>query len=111
MDKPRDPASLRKQKIRRIGMISAGVAALAAVSVAVAMIDPAAYAVERESVWTEKVQRGTFVRQVRGPAARFDGHTLRHPVTPHERPDLGARVPDPAPPQLAALRVLHPRRA
>lgn len=67
MDKPRDPASLRKQKIRRIGLIAAGIAALAAVSVAVAMIDPAAYAVERESVWTESVERGTFVRQVRGP--------------------------------------------
>ncbi len=67
MDKPRDPASLRKQKIRRIGLISAGVAALAVVTVVVANIDPAAYAVEKESVWTEAVQRGTFVRQVRGP--------------------------------------------
>jgi HlyD family secretion protein len=67
MDKPRDPAVLRKKKIRRIGMIAAGVLALTAVTVAVAKMEPAAYAVEKESVWTESVQHGTFVRQVRGP--------------------------------------------
>lgn len=67
MDKPRDPAVLRKKKIRRIGLIAAAAVALAAVTVAVAKMEPAAYAVEKESVWTEPVQHGTFVRQVRGP--------------------------------------------
>lgn len=67
MDKPRDPAELRKRKIRRLALGSAGVAAVAAVSVAVANLEPAALAVEKESVWSETVQRGTFYRQVRGP--------------------------------------------
>jgi HlyD family secretion protein len=67
MDKPRDPAVLRKRKIRRLALGTAGVAAVAAVSVAVANLEPAALAVEKESVWSETVQRGTFYRQVRGP--------------------------------------------
>jgi len=67
MDKPRDPADLRKRKIRRILLAVAGAVAVAVVSVAVANLEPAALAVEKESVWSETVQRGTFVRQVRGP--------------------------------------------
>jgi HlyD family secretion protein len=67
MDKPRDPAVLRKRKIRRLALGTAGAAAVAAVSVAVANLEPAALAVEKESVWSETVQRGTFYRQVRGP--------------------------------------------
>jgi HlyD family secretion protein len=67
MDKPRDPADLKKRKIRRILLAAAGVVALAIVSVAVANLEPAALAVEEESVWTDVVERGTFVRQVRGP--------------------------------------------
>jgi HlyD family secretion protein len=67
MDKPRDPAVLRKRKIRRLALGTAGAAAVAAVSVAVANLEPAALAVEKESVWSETVQRGTFHRQVRGP--------------------------------------------
>ena len=67
MDKPRDPAVLRKRKIRRLALGTAGAAAVAAVSVAVANLEPAALGVEKESVWSETVQRGTFHRQVRGP--------------------------------------------
>ena len=67
MDKPRDPADLRKRKIRRILLAAAGVVAVTAVSVAVANLEPAALAVEDESVWKGTVERGTFVRQVRGP--------------------------------------------
>lgn len=67
MDRPRDPAELKKRKIRRILLAAAGVVALAVVGVAVANLEPAALAVEEESVWTDVVERGTFVRQVRGP--------------------------------------------
>lgn len=67
MDKPRDPSVVRKKKHRRIALIVAGVIALAVVSVAVANLEQAALAVEKESVWDEVVKRGTFVRQVRGP--------------------------------------------
>jgi HlyD family secretion protein len=69
MDKPRDPAVLKKKKVRRIALVAAGVVALAVVSVAVANLDQAALGVEKESVWDEVVKRGTFVRQVRGPGS------------------------------------------
>lgn len=67
MDKPRDPSVLRKKKIRRGVLIGAGVVAAAVVTVAVANLEPAALAVDRQEVWDETVQRGTFVRRVRGP--------------------------------------------
>ncbi|MEM7050458.1 MAG: HlyD family efflux transporter periplasmic adaptor subunit [Acidobacteriota bacterium] len=67
MDKPRDPSVLRKKKIRRVALLVAGVLVLVAVSAAVANLEPAARVVDKDSVWDDTVQRGTFVRQVRGP--------------------------------------------
>lgn len=67
MDQPRDPSILRKKKIRRYALIGAALIVLLAVSAAVANLEPAARVVEKESVWDETVQRGTFVREVRGP--------------------------------------------
>lgn len=67
MDKPRDPAVLRKKKIQRYALIGVAAVALTVVTVVVARLEPAALAVEKEAVWSETVQRGTFVRQVRGP--------------------------------------------
>lgn len=67
MDKARDPAIKRKKKIRRIVLAVAGVTALLALSVAIYSLEPAAYPVEREAIWTDTVERGEMVRRVRGP--------------------------------------------
>lgn len=67
MDKARDPSIKKKKKIRRIALAVAAAVALLAVSVAIYSLEPAAYPVEREAIWTDVVQRGDMVRKVRGP--------------------------------------------
>jgi len=67
MDKPRDPAALRKRKIRRIALAGVGLVALALVTAGIYSMEPAALGVEKESVWVDSVKRGTMLREVRGP--------------------------------------------
>lgn len=67
MDKARDPSIKRKKKIRRIALGVIGAAAILAISVAIYSLEPAAYPVEREAIWTGTVERGEMVRRVRGP--------------------------------------------
>lgn len=62
MDIPRPPARKRSRWI--LGGI--GLVAIVAVTVAVSRLEPAAPRVDA-GVWLDTVQRGTFVRQVRGP--------------------------------------------
>ena len=58
---------LKKQKIRRQILWSvAGVALLAALTVFVMRLKPAAPTVDRSTVWTDTVKRGNMIRQVRG---------------------------------------------
>jgi multidrug efflux pump subunit AcrA (membrane-fusion protein) len=58
------------QKRRRQTMIVAAVAlVLAAASIGVYRLKPAAPAVERATVWTDAVKRGPMLRQVRGPGS------------------------------------------
>ncbi len=64
MDVPRNPAPRRR---RRWIFAGVGVAALALITVAVSRLEPAAPTVDRAAIWTDTVQRGTMVRQVRGP--------------------------------------------
>lgn len=56
-----------KRRRRRIlyGAITA--AALVLVTLGISSLEPAAMSVSRQSVWVGKVERGTMVRQVRGP--------------------------------------------
>jgi len=67
MDRVRDPAIKRKKQIRRILLAVAGAVALTVITFAIYSLEPAAYPVEREAVWTDTVKRGEMVRQVRGP--------------------------------------------
>jgi HlyD family secretion protein len=67
MDKVRDPAILRQKRRRQLALAAAGVVALLAVTAAIYSLEPAALPVEREKVWTDTVERGEMVRQVRGP--------------------------------------------
>jgi multidrug resistance efflux pump len=64
MDIPRDDTGRQR---RRYALIGLGVAALAAVTFFVANLEPAAPSVERDVLLFGDVQRGSFVRQVRGP--------------------------------------------
>lgn len=67
MDKVRDPAIMRKKKIRRIALGALGAVAILAISVAIYSLEPAAYPVKKEAIWTGVVERGEMVRRVRGP--------------------------------------------
>jgi HlyD family secretion protein len=58
---------LKAKKVRRrIAGAVVGLAVLAAVTVVVLRLKPAAPSVERSTVWTDTVKRGPMVRQVRG---------------------------------------------
>jgi HlyD family secretion protein len=66
MDVKRDPAILRKKRIRQIGLLGVGVIAIVAISVAVMRLQPAAPSVPAGTVWVGAVQRGSFTREVHG---------------------------------------------
>lgn len=63
MDIKREPQKNRKRYI----LAGVGIATLAVVTVALANLDPAAPTVDRATIWTDSVVRGTMLRQVRGP--------------------------------------------
>jgi HlyD family secretion protein len=67
MDKTRDPAIKRRKQLRRIALGAVGLAAILAVTVAIYSMEPAAYPVDRQAIWTGVVERGEMVRKVRGP--------------------------------------------
>jgi HlyD family secretion protein len=65
MDIARPDQSKAKRK-KRIRLIAAGVLVLAAITVILARLKPAAPTVERNLVWIDTVKRGQMLRQVRG---------------------------------------------
>jgi len=67
MDVPRDESYAKKKRLKRILMAAGGIAVLALGTVWIMTLKPPARPVERETVWTDTVQRGEMVRQVRGP--------------------------------------------
>jgi len=66
MDVQRDPAILKKKKIRRMVLAAVGLMVLAAASVYVAGLEPAAPTVASSAVYFGTVKRGPMVREVRG---------------------------------------------
>jgi HlyD family secretion protein len=66
MDVQRDPAILKRKKLRRSLLAVAGVAVIIAVSVAVSQLEPAAPSVPQSTVYFGVVKRGPMVREVRG---------------------------------------------
>jgi len=92
MDLPRTDFKQQQTRKRRI-LIGVGLAALAATTLALAGLKPAAPEVERGAVWVDTVKRGELLRQVRGPgtlvpkeirwiAAESDGRVERVLVKP-----------------------------
>ena len=66
VDIARDPAILRRKRLRRAIYGIIGVIALAAISVALARMQPAAPPVDRATLLIDSVKRGSLVREVRG---------------------------------------------
>ena len=64
MDKPRADQTHRRRK--RWLIVSGIVLALAAGTLALARLKPAAPTIDRSLVWIDTVKRGLFLRQVRG---------------------------------------------
>ena len=58
-----------QQRRRQIVLFGVGAAVVAAVSIGVMRLKPAAPSVERGTVWTDVVKRGSMLRQVRGPGS------------------------------------------
>ena len=66
MDIKRDDLKTKKRR-RQILLGLVGTAALLAVGVGVAKLEPAAPSVDRSSLWLDTVKRGEMLREVRGP--------------------------------------------
>jgi HlyD family secretion protein len=60
------PEFKRQKRRRQIAWLAAGSVLLVAVTVGVSRLKPAAPEVERSTVWTDTVKRGSMLRQVRG---------------------------------------------
>lgn len=63
MDLPREPST----NYRRYVYIGLAVVVLPTAALAVARLEPAAPEVDRAALWTDAVQRGEMVREIRGP--------------------------------------------
>src|SRR5688500_2752994 len=66
VDIKRDPAILKKKRMRQMAFATVGVIAIVIVTIGVAKLKPAAPEVERSTVWIDVVKRGPMTRQVRG---------------------------------------------
>lgn len=61
------PELKRRRRIKRLIWIAVAAVTLVILVVAVARLEPAAPRVDRATVWTDTVERGEMLRQVRGP--------------------------------------------
>jgi HlyD family secretion protein len=84
-DIARDPAILKRRRLRRIGYGVIGVFVLIGVSIALARMEPAAPTVERGTVLEDTVKRGSIVRQVRGLGTLVPEDTRWIPATTQGR--------------------------
>jgi len=80
-DLPRDPAFLKRRRLRRLAYGGAATVVLAAVSMAVARMEPAPPSVDGDTLLRDTVKRGSFTRQVRGPGTLVPEDTRWLPAT------------------------------
>jgi len=66
VDIKRDPAILKKKRMRQSALAVVGVVALILVTIGVSKLKPAAPEVDRSTVWIDVVKRGPMTRAVRG---------------------------------------------
>jgi HlyD family secretion protein len=60
------PSNARAKKIKRIVYVSVAVLVIAAITLGLSRLRPAAPSVDRGTVWTDAVKRGPMLREVRG---------------------------------------------
>ena len=60
------PSNIRRKRIRQGILIGIGLVVIAAVSVGLSRLQPAAPSVEAATLWPDTVKRGPMVLQVRG---------------------------------------------
>jgi len=84
-DIARDPAILRRKRFRQAALGAVVLVILAAVSVQLARMEPAAPSVERTTVLEDTVKRGSIVRQVRGVGTLVPEDTRWLPATTEGR--------------------------
>jgi HlyD family secretion protein len=84
---------VQRKRRRRAILALAGAAAIALITLGLSKLKPAAPTVDRQTVWIDKVQRGSMLRQVRGSGtlvpeeirwitANVDGRVERIPTLP-----------------------------
>src|SRR3970282_174857 len=83
----RDPAILKRKKLRHALYAAIGALVVIAVSIALARMEPAAPSVERATVLEDTVKRGSLVRQVRGLGTLVPEDTRWLPATTDGRVD------------------------
>jgi HlyD family secretion protein len=81
MDVARDPAILRRKRLRQIAFGVIALVVIVLVSVALARMEPAAPTVDRATLLLDTVKRGSFVRQVRGLGTLVPEDTRWLPAT------------------------------
>src|SRR5215510_10069298 len=65
-DIARDPAILKRKRLRQAGYAAVAALIVIGVTIALARMEPAAPTVERVTVLVDTVKRGSIIRQVRG---------------------------------------------
>jgi HlyD family secretion protein len=65
MDIPRPDASRRRRR-KRLLQVAVGLSTLAAITIALSRLEPAAPSIDKAQIWTDTVKRGDMLRQVRG---------------------------------------------
>jgi HlyD family secretion protein len=84
-DIARDPAFLKRRRLRRIGYaVVAGIVVIA-VTIALAKMEPAAPSVDEGTLLTDVVKRGSFTRTVRGNGTLVPEDTRWLPATTNGR--------------------------
>jgi HlyD family secretion protein len=84
-DIARDPAFLKRRRLRRIGYgVVAGIVVIA-VTIALARMEPAAPSVDEGTLLTDVVKRGSFTRTVRGNGTLVPEDTRWLPATTNGR--------------------------
>ena len=81
MDQARDPAILRRKRMRHVAYWVVLLVIVVLVSVALARMEPAAPSVDRATLLVDTVKRGSFVRQVRGLGTLVPEDTRWLPAT------------------------------
>jgi HlyD family secretion protein len=86
-DIARDPAFLKRRRIRRTIYATIGIVAIVAVSIALARMEPAPPTVEMGTVLTDVVKRGSLIRERRGIGTLVPEDTRWLPATTDGRVD------------------------